>query len=1037
LTFTGNAAQASQAFHTEIHSLTQNGVRHYANVSEIAVPKSLASLIQSVRGLDDFKPHSHVVQIGSKGSPQFTNASGNHGLAPGDIATIYDIQGVYQAGVDGSGVTVAVVGQTDIDLADITAYRTAYNLPVNLPTIVLVAGSSDPGSDVNDLMEADLDIEVLGAGAPKAALIYVNSNNALTSLQYAIDQNLAQVVNMSYGGCEPDIAVSGASYQLLAEQANAQGITLLATSGDAGAADCDTVLTASATHGLAVDFPASIPEFTAVGGTSFTTLEANYFGSTNNSQGGSALSYIPEVAWNETAFRSGILASGGGASTVYAKPSWQQGNGVPTDGYRDVPDVAFFAMSTESGYIVCTGGDCASGTPNFTTSGMLLGGTSASTPVFAGIVTLLNNYLLSNGEIPTPGLGNINPHLYSLADTTSDVFHDITQGNNIVPCTANTVDCTIGSYGYSAGAGYDQVTGLGSVNTYNFLREWNSAALIGSSLALSTSSATIVDGSSVTLTATVIAASGTTTPTGTVTFYANNAAIGSADLSKTGVATLAISTLPAGVNIIQATYAGSLEFGQSLSSLSETVLVPTTTTLMTSFTQLGQGIQLTLSVSVLPASGTTATSGTVTVYNGTTQIGTAAVSGGSASFSTSTLPVGIASLSAAYSGSSTFAASTSAPVSVTISQDVPVGTTTTLTASPTQASQGTTITLTAAVSPATGTTTPTGVVTFYIGTTALGTASLSNGRASVTTSALPVGTDPLTASYAGNTAFSASTSAPVSVTISQDAPVGTTTTLTASATQAIQGTTITLTAAVSPAAGTTTPTGTVTFYSGTTVLGTAPLSNGTASSTTSTLPMGTDSLTASYAPSGAFSASTSAVVSVTITQAVMPDFTIAASASTLTVTGGQSASTTLTITPTNGFNKPLTLGCAGLPSGSSCTFGTAVAQVNGTSTISLSISTQTLTAASTQKHSPNAPLFALLPLALLLPMKRRKEFVKALQLGAAAFILIAIGVGATGCAGGASAPASTQPTSQTSTVTVTAQDQGGTSHALKLTLTVN
>jgi subtilase family serine protease len=182
-------------------------VKHYANLSGVSVPSNLGTLIQSIRGLDDFKPQNHSHRLSEKATPQYTAAPGIYGLVPGDIATIYDIQALYNAGVDGTGVTAAVVGQSDIDLADITAYRNTYNLPNNLPTVVLVAGSPDPGISNGDLIEADLDLEVLGAVARNAKLVYVNSTNAFTSLEYAIDQNLAQIISMSFGSCEANVSI--------------------------------------------------------------------------------------------------------------------------------------------------------------------------------------------------------------------------------------------------------------------------------------------------------------------------------------------------------------------------------------------------------------------------------------------------------------------------------------------------------------------------------------------------------------------------------------------------------------------------------------------------------------------------------------------------------------------------------------------------------------------------------------------------------------------------------------------------------------
>ena len=935
LTFSGSAAQAGHAFNTSIHSLVRNGEQHYANLTNIAVPSTVAPLVQSVRGLDDFRPHAQAAHV--KAQPQFTNANGYIGIAPGDIATIYDVQGLYSAGIDGTGVKAAVLGQTDINLTDITAYRNGFGLPTNTPTVVLDPASTDPGTDTQDLIEADMDLELLGAVARNASIVYVNSANVYTSLQYAIDQNLAQVISLSYGACESNTAAYYQSLELLAQQANAQGITLVASSGDSGAAGCDSTSETAASNGLAVNSPSSTPEFTGVGGTDFVSPDSSYFSGTNGANGGSALSYIPERAWNTTAAQGYLAASGGGASSFYAKPGWQEGPGVPTDGKRDVPDVAMYAMSAGSAYIVCTGGNCASGSPNFITSGELVGGTSAAAPVFAGVVALLNNYLLTNGEIPAPGLGNINPHLYLLANNVSSVFHDVEQGSNIVPCVANTTDCTSGSgsYGYDAGPGYDQATGWGSVDVFNLVREWGNYSITSTSLVLASSNKSAKLGESVTLTATITASTASTIPTGSVVFYDNGTVLNTVSLDSTGTASFAIGTLSAGVHSIQAAYSGSVNFGQSLSSaLSQTVLQLTTTTLMPSATQLTQGGSITLTATVI---------------------------------------------------------------------------------GPNQ--------------------TPTGKIDYYNGTTLLGSAQLSNGSATLSTTALPAGTDSLSASYSGDATFAGSTSAAVSVTVVASA-TSTTTTLTASSTQASQGATVTLTASVTPTTGTTQPTGTVTFYNGTTALGTASLSNSSATLSVTTLPIGTDSLTASYAGTSTFAASTSSVVSVTILQ---PSFSLAASPSTLSVTGGQNATTTLTVTPTNGFNQTLSFACSGLPSGSSCTFGTPSVQSNGTTTVSLSISTTALSAALARPLSSSTPLFAILPFLGILSLRRRKVLVRALQLGIVALAFVAIGAGMIGCGGGNSSSAPTQPTSPTpvtSTVTVTATPQSGAVQTTQVSLTV-
>jgi subtilase family serine protease len=368
---------------------------------------------------------------------------------------------------------------------------------------------------------------------------------------------------MSYGGCE---AQNSSSIRSLAQQAAAEGITWVASSGDSGAAACDSASASTATHGLAVNIPASFPEVTAVGGTTFAEGSGSYWSTTQASNGGSATSYIPETAWNDTPRRNQLTGTGGGASIYYAKPSWQSAPGVPADGMRDVPDLAFTASADHDGYLVVINGTLS-----------IVGGTSAPTPAFAGVLGLLNQYLLKNGKITQAGLGNINPTLYHLAQTTGSVFHDITSGSNIVPCTVGTPNCTTGSLGYSATAGYDRVTGLGSADINNMFANWSSlVSSTGTTTALSANPSTILSTASTVLTARVSPSSGTAAPSGTVSFTTGSKSLGSAaltasGLSSTGALSVPASSLVSGANAIVATYSGSTSFGGSSGSAIVTV----------------------------------------------------------------------------------------------------------------------------------------------------------------------------------------------------------------------------------------------------------------------------------------------------------------------------------------------------------------------------------------------------------------------------------------------------------------------------------
>lgn len=475
VSFSGTAAQVASAFHTEIHSYVFNGEAHFANATDPSVPVALATVVLNFRGLDNFRPRPRAASRLRTLSvrPEFTSAlTGNHFLAPSDFATVYNLQALYNSGITGSGERIAVMGQTDFPMSDISTFRKVSGLPVNNPATLLVPGSPDPGTSSTDLVEADLDLEWSGGLAPNAPVLYVNSNNAFGSLQYAIDQDIAPVLTISYGSCEAQTGSNfSKSLQLSAQQANAQGMTLVAAAGDDGAADCDTGTATSpptvATQGLAVDIPAAIPNFTGVGGTQYDEGSGSYWSSTNNAQMGSALSYIPETVWNETVTDGSLAAGGGGVSIFFAKPSWQTGKGVPADGHRDVPDISLNASAAHDAYIICTSGSCVNGYRQANNDLQVVGGTSAGAPSFAAVMALIDQQLKG-------AQGNANPVLYSLAAKSPSAFHDITSGNNMVPCQAGTPNCpSSGQMGYTAGAGYDLASGLGSIDAFNLASAWS------------------------------------------------------------------------------------------------------------------------------------------------------------------------------------------------------------------------------------------------------------------------------------------------------------------------------------------------------------------------------------------------------------------------------------------------------------------------------------------------------------------------------------------------------------------------------------
>jgi subtilase family serine protease len=493
IAFSGTAAQVEAAFQTSIHNYVVDGKTHYAAAADPAIPAAFAGVVTGIGQLHNFAPHA----LNVKAKPRLTSSiTGNHFVAPGDFATIYDLQSLYSNGINGTGQTIAIMGQTDLTTDsnpgrngtpgvngqqyDVVTFRNLAGLPaltsINFQ-IVVVPPFGDPGVVTADADEANLDVEWPGAIAPNANLTYVieNGNNggngAFGALQYAVDNIAANVFTISYGACEPQIdATTKAQMTATGQQANAQGQTIVAPSGDSGAADCDT--TAPATQGPAVDFPGSLPTVTSMGGTTFSADSANtsnpaaatqYWSGSTNDTSASALAYIPETAWNDSS-GSALLATGGGVSTFSpSKPVWQTGVGVPNDNARDVPDISFSSSPNHDGFLICSQSSCVNGYRNTDTTFDVIGGTSVATPSFAGVVALINQKL----NAPQ---GNINPALYTQATNAPWAFHDITTGNNIVACQAGSTGCPSGlTIGYSAGVGYDLVTGLGSLDVGAFV----------------------------------------------------------------------------------------------------------------------------------------------------------------------------------------------------------------------------------------------------------------------------------------------------------------------------------------------------------------------------------------------------------------------------------------------------------------------------------------------------------------------------------------------------------------------------------------
>ncbi|MGD0230959.1 MAG: protease pro-enzyme activation domain-containing protein [Syntrophorhabdales bacterium] len=453
INFSGTAGGVERAFHTSIHLYRVNGRLYHANAKDPSIPRGLADVVAGVASLNDFprKPMHNGIQPVDQ--PNYTSG-GSYYLSPGDFATIYDVNALYGAGISGSGQSIAIVGRTHPSGTEWATFRTLMGLPANPPTVIV--NGPDPGDLGGDEdVEADLDVEWSGAVAQNASILFVTSQSTSTtdgvdlSAQYIVDNNLAPVMSTSFGECESDLGTSeNQFYDGLWQQAAAQGITAFVSSGDSGAAGCNSASDARGS-GKAVNGLASTPYNVAVGGTEFNEGSGTYWGGTNNGYT-SALSYIPEVVWNQSGANGGsdLWSTGGGLSIEYTKPAWQVAPGVPSNDSRCVPDVALSA-ATHDAYLVETLGALYA-----------VGGTSASSPSMAGLMALIVQ--------KTGGRqGNVNTRFYQLGNSQygaggAVVFHNITSGNNSVP----------GVTGYTAGTGYSCTTGLGSVDAYALVTNW-------------------------------------------------------------------------------------------------------------------------------------------------------------------------------------------------------------------------------------------------------------------------------------------------------------------------------------------------------------------------------------------------------------------------------------------------------------------------------------------------------------------------------------------------------------------------------------
>jgi subtilase family serine protease len=655
--FSGSALQVERAFQTEMHTYKVNGVSHFAPSKAVSMPAAMASAVLGVRNLDDFRPQPHVFfKKRGNARPSFTGGGSTNAnneiifFAPGDIATTYDIKPLYSAGNTGVGQSITLVGQSSIQMTDIEDFQTAAGLTVKDPSLYLVPVSGASAESDGDEGESDLDVEWSGAIATGATInfVYVGNNpsyGAFDALVYAIDENIGTIISSSYGTCET--ALGTFTLESSFEQAATQGQTIMAAAGDDGSTDCSgiTNLTTAQQEALAVDYPGSSPNVTSMGGTSISSTADNgdylivgdgYWEADSGSSDivNSVQKYIPEIAWNDDAlsvsFGGGLASGGGGTSALFPKPTWQ--TGVPglssSIANREVPDLSLYASPYWPGYLFCSSdsgangpwqqgqtSSCTAGFEDSATGDLTAaGGTSFDAPIFSGMLALLSQkagYGVGQGE------GLINPTLYSLASNTgtyASAFHDITSGNN--DCLGGSSLCS-GDNGFSAGTGYDQATGLGSVDLANLAAVWppNSNVITPALVATTTSITAASSGPLVNVsdnfTIAVSAASGT--PTGSVTITVDDNAPITATLTSNGTYVYTTTFSTADVHTVFAAYVANGTYAASTASASVTVgvnssgsgsikLATTPSTLTVS--QGSSGVE---TINITPAGGYTGT----------------------------------------------------------------------------------------------------------------------------------------------------------------------------------------------------------------------------------------------------------------------------------------------------------------------------------------------------------------------------------------------------------------------------------------------
>jgi subtilase family serine protease len=1074
--FSGTVGQVKQAFGTAIHRYAVNGEQHLANVSNPSIPTALAPVVAGVNSLHSFLKKPTNIRVGtySENTKQLISPAPGltsttlcpageatcYAVGPYDFATIYNVLPLWKAAtpINGTGQTIAIVGRTDINPDDATAFWNLFGLDgtnAPQPTLKRIYNGPNPGIiDLGDEAEADTDTQWSGAVAPGATIDLVISESTETddgvdlSAIYIVDNNLAPIMSASFSECEANLGSGGvAFFGAIWEQAAAQGISVMVSSGDNGSAGCDNPnINAAAQFGLNVNGLASTPFNVAVGGTDFDQFsnQSKYWNSTNAATTQeSAKGYIPETSWNQSCTNAlwvtvgGVgstaeevcnsklddlfpTGGGGGASGtpgwVGFKPAWQTGPGVPADNTRDLPDVSLFASANFVGsfYVICqsdaiTGGICDQDHLEGA------GGTSFAAPAFAGIMALVNQKMgLTH---PNFAAGNPNFALYNLASNQPTAFHDVPSGTtpqttNAMPCVTGSPNCVTNTQGdqvgvlsgYTTTAGYDLVTGLGSVNAANLVNNWGKATFTPTTTTLTLSvPANTTHGTQVPVTVSVSPNPGSASNTqaedvailvspGTSGATPPNPVIDWNSLTD-GTVTWNTTLLPGGTYKVVAHYEGDTTYGGSYSAPSASVTVkPENSTVIMPGVVTGVTSQDApiYSTSVVYGTGafdlyllradvynaqnaqcTTSIFGFVACPTGTIGF-TDSVNGGSPNTLDASpytlnslgytedqavqLTGGTHVLVANYSGDNSYNKG-SATATVTVTK---AGTTIgNVAVSLNPVNTGQQFTVTATVTTPSYGLAPTGTVSFFYNTTLLGTAQTTGTSgsyspitniavpaslaASLATSIPTAGSYNITATYSGDGNYQA-------VTAGQSNSVPIVVNAAASFTLAAAPGSVTI--APGGAVGTSTITvtdvggftGSVSFIASGLPSGVTASFNPTSTATTSVL-----TLTASGSATAGTTTVTitgtsgalTATTTVALTVSSAPGFTLAPSSGSMTITpGGAGVTNTITVTDVGGFTGSVSFAASGLPSGVTASF-------NPTSSASSSVLTLTASSSAT------------------------------------------------------------------------------------------